>query len=82
MFEMKVRFATPEQIKIFCSVCQKMTSDIDVVNVANPYDRIDGKSIIGLMTLELNVPLLVQIHGEDETCAGEKFSEFALDSAE
>ncbi len=47
MFEMKVRFAAPEQIKNFCSVCRKMTSDIDVGNVANPYDRIDGKSIIG-----------------------------------
>ena len=80
MFEMKVRFATPEQIKNFCSVCQKMTSDIDVVNVANPYDRIDGKSIIGLMTLELGAPLFLQIHGEDEESAGEKFSEFAVSS--
>lgn len=81
MFEMKVRFTEAEEIKSFCALCQKMTSDIDLVSLENPYDRIDGKSIIGLMTLELNVPLLVQIHGEDETCAGEKFSEFALDSA-
>ena len=77
MFEMKVRFATPGQIKSFCSVCQKMTSDIDVVNVENPYDRIDGKSIIGLMTLELDVPLLLQVSGDDEESAAEIFSEFA-----
>ena len=79
MFEMKVRFATPEQIKSFCSVCQKMTSDIDVVNVANPYDRIDGKSIIGLMTLELDVPLLLQVSGDDEESAAEIFSGFAAE---
>lgn len=77
MFEMKVRFATPEQIKSFCSACQKMTSDIDVVNVENPYDRIDGKSIIGLMTLELDVPLILQVSGDDEESAAEIFSEFA-----
>lgn len=77
MFEMKVRFATPEQIKSFCSACQKMTSDIDVVNVENPYDRIDGKSIIGLMTLELDVPLILQVSGDDEESAVEIFSEFA-----
>lgn len=77
MFEMKVRFATPEQIKSFCSVCQKMTSDIDVVNVENPYDRIDGKSIIGLMTLELDVPFILQVSGDDEESATEIFSEFA-----
>ena len=77
MFEMKVRFATPGQIKSFCSVCQKMTSDIDVVNVENPYDRIDGKSIIGLMTLELDVPFILQVSGDDEESADEIFSEFA-----
>lgn len=77
MFEMKVRFATPGQIKRFCSVCQKMTSDIDVVNVENPYDRIDGKSIIGLMTLELDVPFILQVSGDDEESAAEIFSEFA-----
>ena len=77
MFEMKVRFATPGQIKSFCSVCQKMTSDIDVVNVENPYDRIDGKSIIGLMTLELDVPFILQVSGDDEELAAEIFSEFA-----
>ena len=79
MFEMKVRFATPGQIKSFCSVCQKMTSDIDVVNVENPYDRIDGKSIIGLMTLELDVPLLLQVSGDDEESAAEIFSGFAAE---
>ena len=77
MFEMKVRCATPGQIKSFCSVCQKMTSDIDVVNVENPYDRIDGKSIIGLMTLELDVPFILQVSGDDEEAAAEIFSEFA-----
>lgn len=78
MFEMKIRFASPEQIKSFCLTCQKMESDIDVVNVKNHYERIDGKSIIGLMTLDMDVPLLLQVSGDDEDTASERFSVYAL----
>lgn len=79
MFEMKVRFTEAEEIKSFCALCQKMTSDIDFVSLENPYDRIDGKSIIGLMTLELDVPLLLQVSGDDEESAAEIFSGFAAE---
>lgn len=78
MTEMKVTFETPEQIKHFCTICQKMEADIDVVNPANRYDRIDGKSIIGLMTMGLQKPLLVQVHGDNETKARELFREFSI----
>ena len=71
MFEMKVRFTEAEEIKSFCALCQKMTSDIDLVSLENPYDRIDGKSIIGLMTL--------QVSGDDEESAAEIFSGFAAE---
>lgn len=82
MTEMKVTFETPEQIKDFCTICQKMESDIDVVNPANRYDRIDGKSIIGLMTMGLQRPLLVQVHGDDEEKAGELFLEFSASAGQ
>lgn len=77
MTEMKIKFTAPEQIKSFCVMCQKMKSDIDVVNPVNVYDRIDGKSIIGLMTLDMDVVLLLQVNGDDEESAEQIFSEFA-----
>lgn len=51
MIEKKIKFVTPEQIMSFCAACQKMKSDIDVVNISNRHVRIDGKSIVGLMTI-------------------------------
>ena len=43
MIEKKIKFVTPEQIMSFCAACQKMKSDIDVVNISNRHVRIDGK---------------------------------------
>lgn len=74
MIEKKIKFVTPEQIMSFCAACQKMKSDIDVVNISNRHVRIDGKSIVGLMTIKLGMLLLV--NGEDEGLVEEKFSSF------
>ena len=58
------------------SACQKMKSDIDVVNISNRHVRIDGKSIVGLMTIKLGMPMLLLVNGEDEGLVEEKFSSF------
>ena len=67
MIEKKIKFVTPEQ---------KMKSDIDVVNISNRHVRIDGKSIVGLMTIKLGMPMLLLVNGEDEGLVEEKFSSF------
>lgn len=53
-----------------------MKSDIDVVNISNRHVRIDGKSIVGLMTIKLGMPMLLLVNGEDEGLVEEKFSSF------
>ena len=73
MIEKRIKFMTPEQILTFCATCQKMKSDIDVVNISNRHYKIDGKSMVGLMTLRLGMPLLLMVQGEDEHLAQEKF---------
>ena len=62
MIEKKIKFVTPEQIMSFCAACQKMKSDIDVVNISNRHVRIDG--------------MLLLVNGEDEGLVEEKFSSF------
>ena len=76
MIEKKIKFVTPEQIMSFCAACQKMKSDIDVVNISNRHVRIDGKSIVGLMTIKLGMPMLLLVNGEDEGLVEEKVSSF------
>ena len=72
MIEKKIKFVTPEQIMSFCAACQKMKSDIDVVNISNRHVR----SIVGLMTIKLGMPMLLLVNGEDEGLVEEKFSSF------
>lgn len=76
MFERKIKFMTVGQLVNFCAVCQKMKSDIDVVNMSNRFYRIDGKSIMGLMTVKLGHPMLLVVSGEDEFLAGEYFRQY------
>lgn len=76
MIERKIKFITPEQIMSFCSTCQKMQSDVDVVNLSNRHIKIDGKSIVGLMTIKLGMPMLLVVNGTDESLAEEKFAAY------
>ena len=76
MIEKKIKFVTPEQIMSFCAACQKLKSDVDVVNLSNRHVRIDGKSIVGLMTIKLGMPMMLVVSGEDEGPAEEKFSSY------
>lgn len=79
MIEKKIKFSTPEQILSFCETCQKMKSDIDIVNMSNRHYRIDGKSIVGLMTIRLGMPMLLVVRGADEHVAHEKFQSLYLE---
>lgn len=79
MVEKKIKFVTPGQLLSFCAACQKMKSDIDVVQMTNRYDRIDGKSIVGLMTVKLGFPMLLHVSGEDEGLAQEYFSKYGIE---
>ena len=54
----------------------EIQSDTDVVNISNRHVRIDGKSIVGLMTIKLGMPMLLLVNGEDEGLVEEKFSSF------
>lgn len=61
----------------FCSTCQKMQSDVDVVNISNRHIKIDGKSIVGLMTIKLGMPCCWLVNGaEPESLAGGKFAAY------
>lgn len=79
MVEKKIKFITSGQLMSFCDTCQKMKSDIDVTDMANRNFRIDGKSILGLMSIKLGLPMRLVVDGEDEYLAHEYFTKYEFE---
>lgn len=78
MIEKKIKFITSSQLVSFNDACQKMKSDIDVTDIANRNFRIDGKSLLGLMSIKLGLPMRLVINGEDEELAHQYFSKYEI----
>ena len=66
MVEKKIRFLNTNDIIKFCGICQKMQSDIDVGKLGERVSWIDGKSLMGLMTLKIGEKMKLVVNGEDE----------------
>lgn len=79
MVERKIKFMSSGQIMSFCDTCQKLKSDVDVTAVSNRNYRIDGKSLLGLMSIKLGMPMKVVVSGDDEELANECFSRFEFE---
>ena len=79
MIEKKIKFMTSSQLMSFCNVCQKMKSDIDVTDITNRNFRIDGKSLLGLMSIKLGLPMRLVVTGEDEELAHQYFENYEME---
>ena len=69
MVEKKVKFMSAGQIMTFCNTCQKLKSDVDVTDMANRNYIIDGKSLMGLMSIkkrQMNVFLTMSLNNRAE----------------
>lgn len=79
MVEKKVKFMSAGQIMTFCNTCQKLKSDVDVTDMANRNYIIDAKSLMGLMSIKLGLPMRVVVNGQDEEEANECFSNYEFE---
>ena len=79
MIEKRIKFMTSGQLMSFCNICQKMKSDIDVTNITNRNFRIDGKSLLGLMSIKLGLPMRLVVTGEDEELAHQYFVNYEME---
>ena len=75
----KIKFMSSGQLMNFCKVCQKMKSDIDVTDMSNRNFRIDGKSLLGLMSVKLGLPMRLMVNGEDEELTEQYFANFEME---
>lgn len=76
MVRKTIRFMSSGQMLSFCKLCQSMKSDIDLSDTTSRRLRIDGKSLLGVMSIKLGLPVVMSIQGEDEYLAEEHFSKY------
>ncbi len=62
MRRVTVQFKTPQQVKDFVQLVQNYPFEIDLKN-----DKyvVDAKSILGIFSLNLAQPIIVEIHSDD-----------------
>lgn len=65
MVKMNVKFETPEQLVEFSRMCQKVEGDTLIEDAAHKL-VIDGKSIMGMMTVTLNQKMIFAADASDE----------------
>ena len=74
MIEKKIKLMSSGQILSFCKACQKLESDM-----SNRNYQIDGKSLLGLMSVKLGLPMRVVISGSDEELAEQYLGKYEFE---
>lgn len=80
MIKMNVKFETPEQIVEFSRMCQKVEADTLIEDTAHKL-IIDGKSIMGMMTVTLNQKMIFVIDGPDDEKVRQIFEKYQMEDA-
>ena len=70
MFEANVRLTTVEDVKNFCTEANKMKGEV-LLKRGNY--TIDGKSLMGIFSLDTTKPIFIEYQDEEFTPAVEKF---------
>lgn len=71
--EVKVKINTMEDIKNFVTYLNDFPNDVDV---SSAQYVVDGKSILGVFSLDLEKPLSVKFHGEPTPELKDKLAQF------
>lgn len=58
-----VRIKSVQEAKEFVQICEQINGD---VNVSNGKRKVDGKSIMGILSLDLAIPLHVEVISDAE----------------
>ena len=80
MVKMNVKFETPEQLVEFSRMCQKAEADTLIEDTAHKL-IIDGKSVMGMMTVTLNQKMIFVVDGSDAEEVVHAFEKFRTEEA-
>ena len=70
MIKQNIKFLTTGQFLTFSISCNNVSADVRILDLETHY-RVDinGKELAELATIQLGLPFLLVIHGEDEKIA-------------
>ena len=80
MIKMNVKFETPEQLVEFSRMRQKVEADTLIEDTAHKL-IIDGKSVMGMMTVTLNQKMIFVVDGSDAEEVVHTFEKFRTEEA-
>ena len=66
MIKNNIKFTTTSQFIIFHNICSKVSSDVQIRDISNHNKPVDGKKLSELANIQLGLPALLMIHGNDE----------------
>ena len=58
-----VRIRSVQEAKEFVQICEQINGDVNVINGKR---EVDGKSIMGILSLDLSIPLHVEVISDAE----------------
>lgn len=64
--QLNVRLNTPDDVEKFSSIINQCPFDVDI---ASNHTFIDAKSLLGIYSINLAIPFLLDAHADDEECA-------------
>lgn len=73
MIERKIKLSTMEEIKEFNTIVNQCNMDADII--AGRY-IIDAKSVMGLFSIDLSEPVILQLHGKPDDVLLDKLEKF------
>ena len=80
MVKMNVKFEIPEQLVEFSRMCQKVEADTLIEDTVHKL-IIDGKSVMGMMTVTLNQKMIFVVDGSDAEEVVHTFEKFRTEEA-
>lgn len=79
MIKQNIKFLTTGQFLAFSNTCKKLESDVRIQDLEQ-HRRVDinGKKLSELATIQLGLPFLLVIHGNDEKAAGKILKKYCI----
>lgn len=63
--KLKIKLNTPEDVATFSKIINQCSFDVDI---ESQHTFVDAKSLLGLYSINLNEPITLDIHGNDDEC--------------
>ena len=77
MTEVKIRLSLAEQVKAFVNILTRFEYEMDL---SSGRHKVDAKSILGIFSLDLSQPIMLEIHSDSCSDLLEEIKPFSVEA--